>query len=61
MQKKREVQSRRQGLQGRRVLLMKGLLVNGWARDLAGRDGVEVLDSAAAVVGALEPRRSAAA
>ena len=42
--------------QGRRVLLMEGLLVNDWARDLAGRVGVDVLGSPAAAVGALESR-----
>lgn len=55
------VQARSALSQGRRVLLMKGVLVNDWARDLAGRDGVEVLHSAATVLSALEPQRSAAA
>ena len=53
------VQARSALSQGRRVFLMDCLLVNDWARDLAGRDGVEVLQSAPAVVGALE--RSVAA
>jgi DNA processing protein len=55
------VQARFALSQGRRVFLMPGLLVNDWARDLAGRGGVEVLDSADAVVGALERRSSVAA
>jgi DNA processing protein len=55
------VQARFALSQGRRVFLMAGLLVNDWARDLAGRGGVEVLDSADAVVGALELQSAVAA
>ena len=47
--------------QGRRVFLMEGLLVNEWARDLVGREGVEVLRAAPEVVDALERRDSVAA
>ena len=55
------VQARSAISQGRRVLLMSGLLVNDWARDLSGRGGVEVLDGAGAVVAALERQGSLAA
>jgi DNA processing protein len=48
-------------VQGRRVLLMEGLLVNDWARELAGREGVEVLRTAPEVLDALERRDSVAA
>jgi DNA processing protein len=54
-------QARSARSQGRRVLLMEGLLVNDWARDLAGREGVDVLRGAGEVLGALEPLRSVAA
>jgi DNA processing protein len=47
--------------QGRRVLLMEGLLVNDWARDLAGREGVDVLRAGPEVLEALERRDSVAA
>jgi DNA processing protein len=54
------VQARSALSQGRLLLLMPGVLGNDWARDLAGRGGVEVLDRADAVVGALERHRSMA-
>jgi len=52
------VQARAALSQGRRLLLMPALLANAWARDLVGHPGVQVLDNAPAVIGALE--RSAA-
>ena len=55
------VQARSALSQGRRLLLMRGLLVNEWARELVGRPGVEVLDDGAAVIDALKQPLAVAA
>ena len=54
------VQARSALSQGRRVLLMEGLLANDWARDLVGRDGVDVLHSPAVLVRARAAESAAA-
>jgi DNA processing protein len=54
------IQARAALSQGRRVLLMEPVLVNDWAAELAERPGVEVLDSAEAVLDSLRHTELAA-